>query len=103
MFYFYLYIYIMKPPHQRLNVEDFYDENICQRLHVKLLEVPGITGDCSNNGGFSSSLLFILEDKVGEINKSYLGQIIHFYGTNIKKISFSSKFSFAFRESFKTR
>lgn len=30
--------------------------------------------------GFSSSLLVILEDKDGEINKSYSGQIIKFMG-----------------------
>lgn len=92
----------MKPLHQRQNVKDFYDENVCQRLHLKLLEVPGITGDCTNNGDFSFSLLVILEDKVGEINVLFRSNYT-FYGTNIKKIGFSSKFSFALKESFKTR
>lgn len=73
-------MYKIKPPHQTLNLNDSSGENACQRLQFKLLEVPEIIGDCTNNGGFSFSLLLFPEGKVGEINKSYLGQIIHFMG-----------------------
>lgn len=52
--------------------------------------------------GFSFSLVVILEDKVGEINNSYLGQIIQFKGPTEKKNNLVQNLAFCFKECFKT-